>query len=62
VTNHPNRNWRRRMHDAAAAYIDAQQWPAGDGAFVMSRDELRGLIERSYTAGYAQGRESVKPK
>jgi hypothetical protein len=50
------------MHDAADAYIDAQPWPDGDGAFVMSRDKLRGLIERSYTAGYAQGRESVKQK
>lgn len=64
MTNHPNRNWRRRMQSEAATFLDAQQWPEGDGAFVMSRDELRTLLERAFGAGYASGRISravVKP-
>ena len=64
MTNHPNRNWRRRMRSEAAAFLGAQQWPEGDGAFVMSRDDLRTLLERAFGAGYASGRISravVKP-
>lgn len=58
MTNHPNRNWRRRMQSEAAAFLGAQQWPDGDGAFVMSRDDLRTLLERAFGAGYASGRMS----
>ena len=46
------------MQSEAATFLDAQPWPDGDGAFVMSRDELRTLIERAFGAGYASGRMS----
>jgi len=52
------------MRSEAAAFLGAQQWPEGDGAFVMSRDDLRTLLERAFGAGYASGRISravVKP-
>ena len=58
MTNHPNRNWRRRMQSEAAAFLGAQQWPEGDGAFILSRDELRAFMERAYCGGYASGRMS----
>ena len=64
MNNHPNRNWRRRMQSEAAAFLSAQQWPEGGGAFVMPRDDLRTLLERAFGAGYASGRISravVKP-
>ena len=58
MTNHPNRNWRRRMQSEAATFLDAQPWPDGDGAFILSRDELRAFMERAYCGGYASGRMS----
>ena len=58
MTNHPTRNWRRRMHSEAATFLDAQPWPEGDGAFILSRDELRAFMERAYCGGYASGRMS----
>ena len=46
------------MQSEAATFLDAQPWPEGDGAFILSRDELRAFMERAYCGGYASGRMS----
>lgn len=61
MTNHPNRNWRRVMHDAALVFLDRYRWPDG-GVQMMTADQLRDLMRDAYTAGYAAGRESCAPR
>ena len=60
MTAHPNRNWRRVMHDAALAFLDRYRWPA-DGVQVMTPDQLRELLREAYTTGYMAGRDSCAP-
>lgn len=57
MSNHPNRNWRRVMHDAALVFLNRYRWPT-DGAQMMTPEHLRELLREAYTAGYAAGRES----
>lgn len=56
MTNHPNRNWRRRMHDACAAYLARWTWRPGSQRMI-SDDALRGLMTQSYQAGYTERHE-----
>lgn len=57
--NHPNRNWRARARQAAAAFAEQyadlsqlQPTPAG----------VQMLLREAYLAGFAAGREDVKPR
>lgn len=60
MTNHPNRNWRRRMADACETYLALWRWRPGE--FTMTSDtELRGLMTQAYQAGYTDGRQSIRP-
>lgn len=52
MTNHPNRNWRRVMNDAANAYLSRYRWP-DEGAQVMTIDQLRNLLHSAFVAGYS---------
>jgi hypothetical protein len=58
VTNHPNRNWRRRMHQHADAYVAdrAASWPAYGAVVVLSRADLERHIRDAFQGGYACGR------
>lgn len=62
MTNHPNRNWRRRMHDAAASFVKRQAWPDGGDFALMSLDQVQKLLADSFVAGYSEGRASVAPR
>lgn len=61
MTNHPNRSWRRAMHVAADFHLAGYRWPEGDGAHVMSSEQLREALRAAYLAGYADGRTSALP-
>lgn len=62
MTNHPNRNWRRRMQNAADQYLADQQhlidaaMPAAWYA-ESERGALRTRIRQAYLAGYHDGRK-----
>lgn len=51
MTNHPNRGWRRRMHEACTAYLGRWTWRAG-GVRILSDNQLREQLEHAYRAGY----------
>lgn len=59
MTNHPNRNWRRRMYEQADAYVadKSQSWPADGAVVVLSRADLERTIRETFQHGYACGRE-----
>lgn len=57
MTNHPNRNWRRVMTDAATAYLGRYRWPEG-GIQALTPDQLRQLLLDAYLTGYTEGRAS----
>lgn len=57
--NHPNRNWRRTMRAASDAYLARYRWPDG-GVHMMTPEQLRGLIDEAYQAGYTEGRASAQ--
>lgn len=59
--NHPNRAWRRRMHDACAAWLGRWPWPDASAGAVLSSSELIDVMGQAYRAGYAAGRESTNP-
>lgn len=61
MTNHPNRNWRRRMHDAAASFVERQAWPEGGDFALMSLEQVQKLVADSFIAGYIECRKSQKP-
>lgn len=61
MSNHPNRNWRRVMHDAASVFMDRYRWPDG-GVQAMTPEQLRELLRVAYTTGYAAGRDSRAPR
>lgn len=61
MTNHPQRNWRRVMQDAASVFLDGYRWPDG-GVQMMTPEDLRELLRVAYTTGYAAGRESRAPR
>lgn len=58
MTNHPNRAWRRRMHEHADAYVAdrAASWPADGAVVVLSRADLERHIREAFQGGYACGR------
>ena len=60
MPNHPNRNWRRLMHEACAAWLARWQWP--DGAGVLTAEQLRDVMGQAYRAGYEDGRTSAQPR
>ena len=61
MTNHPNRNWRRRMAVACDAFLARWRWRPDE--FALTRDaEMRELMRQSYTVGYQDGRLSTRPK
>lgn len=62
MTNHPNRSWRRRMHDACERFLARCSPPAGAVAALMTVDDVRQIQAQAYTAGYADGRESTRRK
>lgn len=63
MTNHPNRNWRRHMQQAADQYLAEQEhlireampqaWYAD-----AERCALRTRIRQAYLAGYQDARKS----
>lgn len=62
MTNHPNRSWRRRMHQHADAYVAdrAASWPADGAVVVLSRADLERHIREAFQGGYACGREAAR--
>ncbi len=62
LSNHPNRNWRRRMQQAADQFLADQEhlieqvmpatWYADS-----ERASLRTRIRQAYLAGYQDGRK-----
>lgn len=62
MTNHPNRNWRRRMHEHADAYVAdrAASLPADGAVVVLSRADLERHIRDAFHGGYACGREVAR--
>lgn len=60
MTNHPNRNWRRTMHEAADAHLAGYRWPEG-GVHMMTPEQLREALRTAYLAGYTDGRLSIRP-
>ena len=58
MPNHPNRNWRSRMHEACAAYVRRWQWPAG-GIAMLNPSDLMQIVSDAYLAGYEAGRAST---
>lgn len=66
MTNHPNRNWRSRMREAAAQWLDGPAsvlWrlPVTPGKLP---EAIRGRMDEAFRAGYELGRTSraSKPK
>ena len=57
MTNHPNRNWRRRMHAACADWLSRWPWRAEPGARLVTDAELQDLMRQAYYAGYEAGRK-----
>jgi hypothetical protein len=60
MSNHPNRNWRRAMHAAADAHLDAYRCPEG-GVHMMTPEQLRDALRTAYLAGYSDCRLSIRP-
>ena len=60
MTNHPNRNWRTRMHAECSGWLVRWDLPA-DGASLLTPDQLRDLMRQAYLAGYGDGRISAQP-
>ncbi len=61
MSNHPKRNWQRRMHDACDLWLTQYRWPEG-GAQLIPVVELRELLRAGYTRGYRDGRDSNKTR
>lgn len=64
MNNHPNRNWRRVMHDAAAQWLSGPasvywQMPVTPGRLP---EAIRNRMEEAYNAGYIAGRASKTPR
>ena len=57
MTNHPNRNWRRRMQQAADQWLSQFPWRTEPGARMMSESDLREAMRRAYVAGFEDGRK-----
>lgn len=55
MANHPNRNWRRRMHDAAEEHLARYRWPEGPGLHAMTPEQLREVLREAHKAGYLAG-------
>ncbi|HSV73523.1 MAG TPA: hypothetical protein VLH79_07170 [Chthonomonadales bacterium] len=59
VSNHPNRNWRRRMEQAADQFLESSagkvlvEVPLSPG----SVQGLRNRIREAYLSGYRDGRK-----
>lgn len=56
---HPNRAWRRQMHEQAALFIDRHQPPPDAVAGIITREQLRRIMLDSYIEGFECGRLSV---
>lgn len=56
MANHPNRNWRARMNNAADQWL--AQWPMERPVprRPITDEELRILLRAAYLAGYEDGR------
>ncbi|MBA3774668.1 MAG: hypothetical protein H0X13_19890 [Ramlibacter sp.] len=54
--NHPNRAWRSRMHETAAAWL--ARWPNRGEVGLLTREQLLSILRRSYIDGYEAGRAS----
>lgn len=59
MANHPNRGWRRRMHEACEVFLARWRWPAAGSGGMLAPDEMRAIMAQAYQAGYADGREST---
>ena len=58
--NHPNRNWRTRMHAACAEFLARSTWQA-TGARLITDGDLQALCRTAYLTGYESGRASTRP-
>jgi hypothetical protein len=56
VTNHPNRNWRRHMEQAADQWLSRWPWKTEPGMRMLTEDDLRALMRLAYLVGYQDGR------
>lgn len=62
MPNHPNRNWRARMHEACAAWLVHRSPPPGAVAGLLTVEEVIDLQAEAFRAGYEAGRASRAPK
>ncbi len=60
MPNHPNRNWRARMHKSCAQWLSLWPWLPGPGARLMTQEQLRDLMQRAYCDGYECGRKTIR--
>ncbi len=58
--NHPNRNWRARMHAQCAERLARLDCLGRLGT--LSEDQLREVMAQCYRAGYEDGRRPQRPK
>jgi len=57
MTNHPSRGWRRRAQAAADAEVARWRWdPRPDGAYILTREQLAGMVRDIYLRGFEAGR------
>lgn len=62
MPNHPNRNWRTRMHAECAGWLGRWNLPA-DGVRLLFQSALSELLQKAYIDGYSDGRLSLqRPK
>jgi len=62
MTAHPSRAWRRRAHDSAVAWLLRWRWEPDAAVHTMSPEQLRGVMQRAYLAGYEAGRLDGRPR
>jgi hypothetical protein len=56
---HPNRAWRRRMHEAAQQWLDSWSWHPEQRISLMDQRTMHDHMLRCYCDGYIAGRKST---
>jgi hypothetical protein len=57
MTNHPNRNWRQHMQQAADQWMQTSMARVLIEVSLATLDGLRNRIRAAYCAGYQDGRK-----
>lgn len=61
MTNHPNRNWRARMHAAADQFLESPEGHEAIGPGPPTEMSARRKAARAgYVSGYEAGRQSMR--